>query len=381
MSFFARCLVWLTRSAPAKCATPHTQPATTPNAQRPTSRKAAQVAPFVSWGLFVVILGGCSLLMARREVSQLDVPMLSRPVAPYEVITISDIVTDTIRADQVMTDTLRDAQDVIDRYAGEGIKPRQPLRASQLGLIPDPTLIRDRKCCLAAGGSWEDAIPAAAAVEMFMVALDILDDEEDREHTQLKVQLGNARTLNASTGLLFLAQRGLAETYRGDRTANVLLEAGLRACSGQHSDLASTAESAPRLDECLAVTAGKSASLVEAICRLGAICANADPETEALWASFGWHLGMVEQLVNDIWALRPGAVEKTDVELHKPTIPLTYAAIADDYGDREDRVMTGLYLTWTVADVYRRQALELIDRLTTDQLRRADLIALLPTLS
>jgi len=64
-------------------------------------------------------------------------------------------------------------------------------------------------CCVTAGGRREDAIPAAAAAELFMVALDVLDDEEDGEATPLRTALGAARALNVSTGLLLLAHRSL----------------------------------------------------------------------------------------------------------------------------------------------------------------------------
>lgn len=244
-------------------------------------------------------------------------------------------------------------------------------------------------CCAAAGGEWERAVPAAAAVEILMVALDVLDDEEDNEDTPLRAELGAARALNISTGLLFLAQRGLPDV-QGGAGATILLDAGLRACGGQHADLSEEPRRGLSLGAALAVTAGKSASLVSAVCRIGSLCAGAPEPLQELYGRFGWCLGMVEQLANDIVALRPGATGKTDIELGRPTLPLTYAAIrASALTDRstgEKQLRAALatgepsYLAWVVADVYRREALGLIPRLAVDDDGRRGLAALPPAL-
>ncbi len=124
-------------------------------------------------------------------------------------------------------------------------------------------------CCIAAGGGETQALCVAAVVEVFMVALDVLDDAEDGEETVLQAELGAARALNVSTGLLFLAQRGLLAVSGGTALTPLLLDAGLRACSGQHADLTGAQGRSIGLDDALAVTAAKSASLVAAICALG----------------------------------------------------------------------------------------------------------------
>jgi len=244
-------------------------------------------------------------------------------------------------------------------------------------------------CCTAAGGDPVQAIPVAAAVEMFMVALDVLDDAEDGEATPLQATLGAARTLNVSTGLLFLAQRSLLGTPRGVEASTILLHAGLRAASGQHVDLAQRTEQCYDLDTALAVTAGKSASLVAAMCHLGALCADADAGTQTQYARFGWCLGMVAQLVNDIVAISPNALDKTDIALQRPTLPIAYAV---QYGTADTLVHTTAtrtalwtygpaHVAWVVAETYRNQALALIPALTDDVASRKQLAARLPLLN
>jgi geranylgeranyl pyrophosphate synthase len=242
-------------------------------------------------------------------------------------------------------------------------------------------------CCTAAGGGREGAVPVAAAVEIFMVALDVLDDEEDGEENDLRATLGPARTVNASTGLLLLAQRALMDTPGCATALLILLDGGLRACAGQHADLGER-ESVITLEESLAVTAGKSASLVAATCRLGAFSAGADVATQELYARFGWHVGMAAQVTNDISALHADATYKTDIARGRPTLPLIYAilrgSIRPEFSEDDARRALwrggGVYLAWAVADAYRRRAMGLIPRLTRDRVSQGELARLLPTL-
>jgi len=244
-------------------------------------------------------------------------------------------------------------------------------------------------CCMAAGGRWEEAVPAAVAAEVFMTALDVLDDEEDGEVTPLRAALGAGRTLNVSTGLLLLAQRSLLAAPGGAALADILLDAGMRACAGQHGDLAPPPEHGHDPDVALAATAGKSASLVAALCQLGAACAGADADAQRLYARFGASLGMMMQLRNDIAAVRPEALGKTDIALGRPTLPLARMAPmgvipeADvpEAGDSAAlRRGQAALVAWTVAEMYRRAALDIIPALSTDQDGRAALARLLESL-
>lgn len=244
-------------------------------------------------------------------------------------------------------------------------------------------------CCAAAGGGWEEAVPGAAAAEIFMAALNVLDDEEDGEDTPLRAALGAARMLNVATGLLFLASQIPLADLRGALLVGILLDAGVRACAGQHADLAAGSErdhDVADVDAALAVAAGKSASLVSALCRLGAACAGADTDAQDRYAHFGASLGMMLQLRNDIAAVRPGATEKTDIALGRPTLPLASAprmGVVLRAGDPEASIRAALWtggpalLSWAVAETYRRHAADLVPTLTADLDSRAALLRLI----
>lgn len=240
-------------------------------------------------------------------------------------------------------------------------------------------------CCVAAGGCWENAVPVAVAVDLFMVALDLLDEVEDGDDSPLCADLGAARTLNVSTGLLLLAQRGLLAVAGGAAAADTLLDAGLRACSGQHTDLAPPPDPSPPLPlhDVVSVAAEKAGPLVAVACRLGAWRGGADRCAQDVYARFGAYLGVAAQLDNDLAAIRPGAGGKTDIALGRLTLPLTYAAqlgLIDDAGERVTPWASGAaHVTWVVAETYRRRALDLIPQLTADPVGHAALTGLFYT--
>ncbi|MGH2448637.1 MAG: polyprenyl synthetase family protein [Chloroflexota bacterium] len=243
-------------------------------------------------------------------------------------------------------------------------------------------------CCITAGGCPTQAIPIAAAIEVFMVALELLDDEEDAEPSSLCAALSSACLLNVSTGLLILAQQALTQAG-GTHAATVLQDWALRSCGGQDADLGGPEPATVGLAESLAVTGQKSGSLVAAACQLGALAAGAESVRQTLYAQFGSCVGVVAQLANDLKAVMPGTEGNTDEELQRPTLPLVYSARRSSPGggrveavpDAASPVGTAsLALTWVVAEANRRRALDLIALLTPDQSAQRQLAGLVGTL-
>ncbi|MDQ2741531.1 MAG: polyprenyl synthetase family protein, partial [Chloroflexota bacterium] len=244
-------------------------------------------------------------------------------------------------------------------------------------------------CCCAAGGSWNQAAPIAAGVEVFMTALDLLDDVEDEEGSEIRDRLGPARFLNASTGLLCLGLKTLANVENGAQAVDILLTLALASCAGQDADLSLRSDGAVDLEGALEITQRKSASLAAAACRLGAFCAGASKTTQERYERFGACLGITAQLANDLAALGPGARGKTDTTLRRPTLPLVHAAQlasrpsshrGNTYNEHEAYRRGPAQLTWAVAEMFRRQAIELIPQLTNDPAGQADLASLPPVI-
>ncbi|MGI8825532.1 MAG: hypothetical protein ACR2JC_07795 [Chloroflexota bacterium] len=114
-------------------------------------------------------------------------------------------------------------------------------------------------CCVAAGGEWEQAGHAAVAVELFMTALELLDDEEDREESTLRSVFGAPRVLNISTGLLCLALQTLIDSY-GAQAAIILLEAAPWCCRPPRRDRQGSHGCFPRVCSGTAASARETGS-------------------------------------------------------------------------------------------------------------------------
>jgi len=109
-----------------------------------------------------------------------------------------------------------------------------------------------------------------------------------------------------------------------------LCSALLRLAAGQAADLAFEARADVGLDECLAMAAAKTASLITGACALGALISDAEPERVEALRGFGHHLGLAFQLVDDllgIWGntLTTGKSVGSDLRLHKKSLPVVMA--------------------------------------------------------
>lgn len=136
----------------------------------------------------------------------------------------------------------------------------------------------------------------------------------------------------------------------------------------------------PNFDAALTVAAGKSASLVAAICRLGALSAGSDAHVQRSYAHFGWYLGLVKQLANDIAAVRPGS-SQADIACGRPTLPLTATLQASGDGSAPDPWRDGpAHLTWAVAEMYRQRVLALVPHIAASVDAQVDLASLLAVL-
>lgn len=237
-------------------------------------------------------------------------------------------------------------------------------------------------CEAASGGRWEHAIPAAAAMEVFIAALDLLDDLQDGDADGVIATCGEAQALNVSTGLLMLSQRMLLRLSDRGVGAETVLAVGrelagaaLTVGGGQHLDLAHESRPTISEQEALDVASRKSATLVSCACRIGARLGSDDLAVVDLLGRFGWHAGMAAQLINDLSDVAPGHPPKSDVRRGKKTLPLVSAATfglitgsaappGDELAFREALAQSGaLHYTWVVADMHRQQAADLLAEL------------------
>jgi geranylgeranyl diphosphate synthase, type II len=154
--------------------------------------------------------------------------------------------------------------------------------------------------CEAAGGDVDDALPAAAAVELvhtFSLVHDDLpaldDDAERRGRPSAHVAFGDGVALLAGDALLAEALR-LALSYDDPAVARELVDATLGMIAGQFRDVTGD------IEDLAAVERLKTGSLLEASVGLGLRAAGVPDADQAPWRAFGAELGLLFQVVDDI---------------------------------------------------------------------------------
>ncbi len=211
--------------------------------------------------------------------------------------------------------------------------------------------------CVAVGGDWPAAIPAAAACEILGAAADLFDDVEDGDPSDDLRRLGPALCTQLAASLLALMARSLAvDGPAGARAEQVLWRGLLRAAGGQYQDLA-TGDDPAALgpEDCLEIARLKSGALTAACMTAGAVYGTNDPALhEAVWA-FGERLGLYHQLINDARDARDAA-PKADRGRGAPTLALAAAGRAAAQGHPSD-IGAAVCYAYALAERARADAL------------------------
>ena len=152
----------------------------------------------------------------------------------------------------------------------------------------------------AAGGEVEDALPAAAAIELvhtFSLVHDDLpaldDDDERRGRPSAHVAFGDGVALLAGDALLAEALR-LALAYESSEIARELVDATLGMIGGQYRDITGDDSDLASLHRL------KTGRLFLAAVRMGLDVAAVPAAERAPWLGFGDEVGLLFQVVDDL---------------------------------------------------------------------------------
>ncbi|MBE5785700.1 MAG: polyprenyl synthetase family protein [Clostridiales bacterium] len=209
--------------------------------------------------------------------------------------------------------------------------------------------LRPRMCLSAAelaGGSMEDAMPIACALEMIHTYslihddLPCMDDDDFRRGRPSNHKVyGEANALLAGDGLLSLAfETILREGQERLRTAPRYYEAALEVArgagvsgmvAGQWADLANEENPAADADALAYIHRRKTGALITAAMVSGAVAGNADAKLIDALRCYGEHYGILFQITDDILDVVGDAktVGKTlgkDAAQNKLTYPALY---------------------------------------------------------
>ncbi len=217
---------------------------------------------------------------------------------------------------------------------------------------PLPLLLLPGLCCQAAGGKSKCAVGVAAAWTCLYTAAHILDDVEDGD-----IDEDIPTATNVATGLILTAFRALCDEEQSQVLGRVLLETVrdfsaviLAMCGSQHADLA---EANPSLERCWKMVEAKSGSWFALPCRTGARLAETSEQIVECYSRFGYHLGILLQINDDLQGIWGPAGSASDLQRGKRTVPIVYALTAAPPELRErllqalhaasqDRALTGV---------------------------------------
>ncbi len=195
--------------------------------------------------------------------------------------------------------------------------------------------------CAAAGGVWEKALPAAAAVELIHNFSLIHDDVEDdslirRGRPTVWAKWGIPQAVNTGDAMFTIAHLSILNLAAHTspsivlHSAKLLQQRCLDLTKGQYLDIAYEEHRELNIEDYWPMVAGKTAALLSACTEIGAVIAESEPGIQELYRTFGNKLGLAFQVQDDIlgiWgdAVLTGKSSESDLLTGKKSLPILYA--------------------------------------------------------
>jgi heptaprenyl diphosphate synthase len=193
-------------------------------------------------------------------------------------------------------------------------------------------------------------VDAGAIVELVHLSTlyhdDVMDDPELRRGLEPAHRRWTA-TVSVLTGDFLLARASELSAALGVEVTRIMSRTIADLCQGQIREVQGTRSAAdhgiptvrPDRGHYLTTIGEKTASLIAASCRLGALLSGQDPAAVDTFTTFGWHLGMSFQLADDLLDLvgevtESGKEPGTDLRDGVLTLPVLIA-LEEDGADSE----------------------------------------------
>ena len=225
--------------------------------------------------------------------------------------------------------------------------------------------------CEAAGGDWQQTVPAAAAIEILHNFTLVHDDIQDHSPTrrgretvwkiwgmEQAINTGDAMFAQAHLAMARLLERGVAPEVVVQAIRR-LDETCIELTKGQHADMDFETRDTVTVDEYLAMIDGKTAALLALAAELGALVAGKPADVVDHYAQFARYLGLAFQVRDDILGIwgdesAIGKSAATDIETKKKSLPVLY-------GLEKSANLRGLYAEEPTPAGFVTQAIALLD--------------------
>ncbi len=193
--------------------------------------------------------------------------------------------------------------------------------------------------CAAAGGDWARALPVAAAVELIHNFTLIHDDIEDRSEYRrgrrtVWVEWGIPQAINTGDAVYVLSHHAASRLQaEGFDPATILVvrdtldRSCLELTRGQHQDIAFEEQEEVTYDRYVQMIEGKTAALMSAASFVGAYLAGAESSRAEAYRSYGLHIGMAFQMLDDVLGVwgssdQTGKAAGDDLRVRKKSLPV-----------------------------------------------------------
>ena len=194
--------------------------------------------------------------------------------------------------------------------------------------------------CEAAGGDPCRAVPATAAWKALHIAAQLLDDVEDGDVERWSsASQDPPRIVNLATGFIALSNLVLS-TAEGSLDARLRLillrefnQTVMQMAGGQHIDLSGAGPS--DLEMYFRMIGAKSGAFFALAARCGAMCADSGPALIDQYGQFGYNVGMLIQIADDLSDFRKARAQ-SDLVSGRRTLPLLYALAVASPDQREE---------------------------------------------
>jgi geranylgeranyl diphosphate synthase, type I len=196
-------------------------------------------------------------------------------------------------------------------------------------------------------GRVQDAVPAAAAVELVhdfsLLHDDVMDRDLTRRHRPTAWSVfGAGPAILAGDALLTLAMNVLADSGHPAAEEGVRMLAGTvqELVEGQMDDLAFERRTDVGLPDGLRMAEAKTGALLGCACALGAMFGGGRPDEVAAMQRFGRDLGLAFQLVDDLLGIwgdpkSTGKPAGNDLRCRKKSLPVVVALTSGLPASRE----------------------------------------------